>query len=81
MSSNGKKPKVAIIWSHIPQYRQRFYELLRDHLEQKGMQLTLVYGQPSPNDALKSDAVDLPWGKKSTIHTLLPEGGYFAGSR
>lgn len=63
-----KKPKVAIIYTYIPQYRWRFYEVLRDKLDQMGIELVLIYGQPSPKDALKKDAVDLHWGRK--IHNL-----------
>ena len=58
------KPKVAIIYSYIPQYRWRFYEILKDKLDQVGIELVLIYGQPSPKDALKKDAVDLHWGRK-----------------
>jgi glycosyltransferase involved in cell wall biosynthesis len=64
MSFERKKPKVAIIWSYIPQYRQRFYELLKDYLEHMGIELALVYGQPSPKDAIKNDAIDLDWARK-----------------
>lgn len=64
METAVKRPKVAIIWSYIPQYRSRFYEVLKDKLDQMGIELILIYGQPSPKDALKKDAVDLHWGRK-----------------
>lgn len=68
MRVTANRRKVAIIWSHIPQYRVRFYEVLRDKLDQMGIELVLIYGQPSPKDALKKDAVDLHWGRK--IHNV-----------
>src|SRR5688500_6488374 len=68
MNSVRKKPKVAIIYTYIPQYRWRFYEVLKDKLDQMGIELVLIYGQPSPKDALKKDAVDLHWARK--IHNL-----------
>jgi glycosyltransferase involved in cell wall biosynthesis len=64
MSSAEKKSKVAIIWTHIPQYRHGFYEELRNKLHMAGIELVLIYGQPSPQHALKNDSIDLPWGRK-----------------
>jgi glycosyltransferase involved in cell wall biosynthesis len=59
-----KKPKVAIIYTYIPQYRWRFYEVLKDKLDQMEIELVLIYGQPSPKDVLKKDAVNLHWARK-----------------
>lgn len=54
--------KISIIDRYIPQYRLRFYELLRTHLELENIQLNLIYGSPGIYDALKKDDVQLKWG-------------------
>jgi glycosyltransferase involved in cell wall biosynthesis len=68
MSTVEKKIKVAIIYTYIPQYRWRFYEVLKGELERVGIELLLIYGEPSPSAALKKDAVELNWGRK--IHNV-----------
>ncbi len=59
-----KKRKVTIVWKYIPQYRKSFYELLKIKLEQMGIELALIYGQPSRSEAARKDAVDISWGQK-----------------
>ena len=59
-----KKRKVAIIYQYIPQYRRRFYELLREKLISSGLELTVIYGQPDPDEAKKGDAAELLWGQR-----------------
>ncbi len=55
------RPTVSIIYRHIPQYRREFYERLRRDLDDRGIALTLVHGQPVGEDAVKADSVRLPW--------------------
>lgn len=62
--SRGRRPKMALVYKSVPQYRRRFYELVRERLHALGVDLVLVYGQPGPNDAAKLDSVDLPWAYK-----------------
>ena len=59
-----KKRKAAIVSRYIPQYRERFYELLKVKLEQMGIELNLIYGQASNSEAAKKDAIDIAWGQK-----------------
>ena len=59
-----KKRKVAIIYQYIPQYRRRLYELLREKLISSGLELTVIYGQPDPDEAKKGDAAELLWGQR-----------------
>ena len=59
-----KKRKIAIIYQYIPQYRRRFYELLRETLNSRGLEFTVVYGQPDPDEAKKGDAAELQWGQR-----------------
>jgi glycosyltransferase involved in cell wall biosynthesis len=53
--------RVVIFYKSIPQYRRRFYELLRERLATDGIGLELIYGQPAMEDTAKGDSVDLPW--------------------
>lgn len=53
--------RVLIVQKTIPQYRRRFFELLREHLANDDIELKLVYGQPEPAEASKRDVVRLDW--------------------
>jgi glycosyltransferase involved in cell wall biosynthesis len=59
--SGRRRPRVLIVFRYVPQYRQAFYEGLRVRLAQEGVDFDLVYGDPSGDDAKKSDAVALDW--------------------
>jgi GT2 family glycosyltransferase len=59
-----RKPRIAVVYRTVPQYRKRFYELLKDRLESSGMDFVLIYGQPGTGDAARRDSVDLPWAFK-----------------
>jgi len=59
-----RKRQVAIIYKSLPQYRRRFFELLRERLHQQGVELVLVYGQAGSKDAAKRDTVHLPWAHR-----------------
>lgn len=54
--------RVAIVYKFMPHYRQRFFELLRERLRQRGIELILIYGEPGPADRSKGDLVHIPWG-------------------
>jgi glycosyltransferase involved in cell wall biosynthesis len=62
--SKRRRPKVAVVYRSLPQYRRRFYELLRERLDELGIEFILIYGQPGRNDAAKLDTVELPWAYK-----------------
>jgi glycosyltransferase involved in cell wall biosynthesis len=47
----------------LHQYRRKFYNLLRQRLNQEGINLVLIYGQPSTADHSKQDAVHLEWAQ------------------
>lgn len=59
-----KKQQVAIVYKYIPQYRREFYTKLKQELARENIELKLIYGQPSKEDAIKGDEVDLSWGIK-----------------
>ena len=56
--------RVAIVCTSLPQYRRRFFELLRDRLAREAIHLKLIYGQPGAKDAAKKDTVDLEWAQR-----------------
>jgi len=60
---------VAIIQRYIPHYRAAFFEALRDVLSEQRIELAVIYDQPGDQDALKHDAVALPWGHR--IHNTI----------
>ena len=56
--------RVLIVQKTIPQYRGRFFELLREYLTRDDIELVLVYGQAEAAEASRRDAVDLDWAAK-----------------
>lgn len=65
--------RVLIIQKTIPQYRRRFFELLREELTREGVELVLAYGQPESAAATRDDSVSLEWAvKRRTL--FLPVG-------
>jgi glycosyltransferase involved in cell wall biosynthesis len=56
-----RKPQVLIAEPYAAQYRHAFYEGLRARLAHYGIGFDLVYGDPTPDDAKKSDAIALDW--------------------
>jgi glycosyltransferase involved in cell wall biosynthesis len=56
--------RVAILYKSMPQWRRRFFELLRDRLGEEGIQFQLIYGQPGAKDAPKKDTVELDWAQR-----------------
>lgn len=56
--------RVAVVYKSLPQYRRRFFELLRERLAREGVEFVLIYGQPALADSTKKDTVDLPWARR-----------------
>jgi glycosyltransferase involved in cell wall biosynthesis len=48
----------------MSQYRLPFYDQLRRRLDELGIDLVVVHGDPEGAEARKGDTVDLPWGRK-----------------
>jgi glycosyltransferase involved in cell wall biosynthesis len=53
--------KVVVVQRSIAQYRIEFWNQLKIKLEEKGVQLHLVYSKFKHKDALKNDEVELEW--------------------
>ena len=64
MSERRRRPKAVVVYRALPQYRRRFYELLRERLDEAGVEFVLIYGQPGRADAAKLDTVELPWAHR-----------------
>ncbi|WP_400162846.1 glycosyltransferase family 4 protein [Brevibacillus sp. TJ4] len=64
MNQRTKRPRVAIVYKSLPQYRRRFYELLKERLEEQEIEFLLIYGQPGQTEASKRDSIELPWAHK-----------------
>lgn len=60
----GSRPRVAVVYRSLPQYRRRFYELLREELDRRGVELQLIYGDSDAADDAKKDRIDLPWATR-----------------
>jgi L-malate glycosyltransferase len=61
-------PKVTIIYRNIPQYRIEFYNLLREGLRNKNIELDLIYGD-NPFKG-REDSVDCEWATFKKNNTL-----------
>ncbi len=66
--------KVLIAYKYVPQYRAPFFEQLRDKLAEDEIELTLVYGDPTPSEASKKDASRLPWARYLPNHVFMAGG-------
>lgn len=60
--TNTQRPKVVIIQRRMTHYRVPLFELMRDKLENVGVELTVVFGDPTPAEQDNMDAGTLPWG-------------------
>lgn len=54
-------PRVTIVQRILTQYREPFFEELRQCLERKGIELNLVYGQGTEFENSRGDQVQLEW--------------------
>lgn len=67
MKDKHLKIRVVIIEKSLKFYRLHFYNLLRENLGQKGIELILVYGS---DDKITFNDEDMNWGKKITNYTF-----------
>lgn len=57
----------------IPHYRLRFLEIIRELLNEQGVDLVLIYGQVGRKRAMKADTVDVPWATR--VRNVILQGG------
>jgi len=56
--------RVAIVVRAVPHYRRRFYNLLRERLNSRKVELVLIYGQVGRVRSSKRDTIDISWGRR-----------------
>lgn len=78
MSPAATRPvrQVLIVKTLIKQYRQVFFERLQEALQDDGVALKVVYGEPDLQEHRKGDNIDLP----TSVGHKIPSR-YFWGSR
>lgn len=57
-----RKATVTILQRRLVQYRVSMFERLRAECANEGIELRVVYGEPSPTDAKRNDGGELAWG-------------------
>lgn len=62
------RPKVVVIQRRMTQYRLPLFNLMRERLDAAGVELIVVYGDPLPEERLKSDSGKLPWAVHVSCH-------------
>ncbi len=55
------RPVVVFAMEWVPQYRARFYELLRTELASRGVEMRLVHGDPPASRRRRNDAKVVEW--------------------
>jgi len=59
---------VTIIYKSLPHYRIPFFEALRLYLDGRGVELRLIYGQPTSEELKKRDTGAIDWGQEVHNH-------------
>ncbi|MDO9272747.1 MAG: glycosyltransferase family 4 protein [Rugosibacter sp.] len=60
--SNTQRARVVIIQRRMTHYRIPLFELMRDQLGKAGIELIVVFGDPTPEEQEKEDSGTLSWG-------------------
>jgi len=61
-AGKNKRPRVVIVQRRMTHYRVPLFDLLRTKLLQNGVDLVVVYGDPTDAEKLKNDSGFLEWG-------------------
>lgn len=59
--SGAKRPVVAFAMEWVPQYRAEFYDRLRVELDQRGVEMRLIHGDPPASRKKRNDSKVLDW--------------------
>jgi glycosyltransferase involved in cell wall biosynthesis len=68
-----RRPRVLIAQRRMTHYRVPLFEMLRCKLAQSGVDLEVVYGDPTEAEKRKNDSGNLAWGKRQPCHYLINE--------
>ncbi|MEC5218597.1 glycosyltransferase involved in cell wall biosynthesis [Actimicrobium sp. GrIS 1.19] len=71
VGSGERRPKVVIIQRRMTHYRIPLFDLMRDMLDRAGIELAVVFGEPTPEEKAKMDLGVLPWGHYVPCHYWL----------
>lgn len=61
---------VTIVQRRLTHYRVPLFEQMRSILERQGVQLRLLYGEPTQAERSKNDSGEIDWGEKLPTHYL-----------
>lgn len=64
------RPRVAIVQRRLTSYRVPLFERLRQLLDDRGVDLDVIVGDPKPAERLLADAGHLPWARHARCHYL-----------
>lgn len=71
--SEGRR-KVLIVRRYVPHYRVAFYEILRNDLRDRGIDLTVVYSDPEAGTERDGATTELAWGRRADSVVLHVRG-------
>ncbi len=57
------RPEVAIVYKSLPHYRVPLYQALRDRLDDEGVDLRLLIGDPPVGEPSRHDTATLDWAE------------------
>jgi len=66
-----RRPRVVIIQRRMTHYRLPLFEMMREMLEKRGIELTVVFGDPTEAERAKHDTGYLSWGAHVPTRYLL----------
>lgn len=66
-----RSPIVSIIQRRLTDYRVPLFESMRGRLAAEGIELRLLYGVGTPEEARKDDSGELAWGTRLETHYLM----------
>ncbi|WP_270807974.1 glycosyltransferase family 4 protein [Aeromonas sp. QDB25] len=70
MNEAEKLKKVLVIQRRMTHYRLAFFNSLREHCQNNGIELQVAYGTATTAENAKQDGAELSWGKKLKTHYL-----------
>ena len=63
MNEAEKLKKVLVIQRRMTHYRLAFFNSLREHCQNNGIELQVAYGTATTAENAKQDGAELSWGK------------------
>ena len=70
-ASASTRPRVVLMQRRLTHYRVPLFERMRAMLNARGVELSVVYGDPMPNEIQRGDGGVLAWGQHVGCHYAL----------